>query len=211
LQLQSIDVANYHRPPAEPPQHRPPVRSRATLAALLARLARPQPEERQTAAHGLLAWPEPEARQDLRFRIAYLQDEMLGQKEEAIATYNEILADDFENLQAIVALDRLYLARGAWTELAENLERIVPPKIDLVLDRAAWTVPPVFTWMRRLADVDPAEMDRVFNMGVGLVLVVSPFYAPKVREHFASCEIETFVLGTATVGTGHVCWRDEPA
>ena len=95
--------------------------------------------------------------------------------------------------------------------LAENLERIVPPKIDLVLDRAAWTVPPVFTWMRRLADVDPAEMDRVFNMGVGLVLVVSPFYAPKVREHFASCEIETFVLGTATVGTGHVCWRDEPA
>nr|WP_276602857.1 tetratricopeptide repeat protein [Nannocystis pusilla] len=62
-------------------------------------------------------------RQELRFRIAYLQDEMLGQKEEAIATYNEILADEFENLQAIVALDRLYLARGAWTELAENLER----------------------------------------------------------------------------------------
>ena len=66
---------------------------------------------------------DPAARQDLRFRIAYLQDEMLAQKEEAIATYNEILADDFENLQAIVALDRLYLARGAWTELAENLER----------------------------------------------------------------------------------------
>ena len=62
-------------------------------------------------------------RQELRFRIAYLQDEMLAQKEDAIATYNEILADEFENLQAIVALDRLYLARGAWVELAENLER----------------------------------------------------------------------------------------
>ncbi|HEY8379115.1 MAG TPA: tetratricopeptide repeat protein, partial [Nannocystis sp.] len=66
---------------------------------------------------------DPAKRQELRFRIAYLHDEMLGQKEEAIATYNEILADDFENLQAIVALDRLYLARGAWVELAENLER----------------------------------------------------------------------------------------
>ena len=66
---------------------------------------------------------EPQARQDLRFRIAYLQDEMLGQKDEAIATYNEILADEFENLQAIVALDRLYQAGGAWALLAENLER----------------------------------------------------------------------------------------
>ena len=66
---------------------------------------------------------EPAARQDLRFRIAYLQDEMLDQKDEAIATYNEILADEFENLQAIVALDRLYLAGGSWALLAENLER----------------------------------------------------------------------------------------
>jgi tetratricopeptide (TPR) repeat protein len=66
---------------------------------------------------------EPGVRQDLRFRIAYLQDEMLDQKEEAIATYNEILADDFENLQAIVALDRLYQGRGSWAVLAENLER----------------------------------------------------------------------------------------
>jgi tetratricopeptide (TPR) repeat protein len=66
---------------------------------------------------------EPAGRQELRFRIAYLQDEMLDRKDDAIATYNEILADEFENLNAIVALDRLYLGKGAWNELAENLER----------------------------------------------------------------------------------------
>jgi tetratricopeptide (TPR) repeat protein len=48
---------------------------------------------------------------------------MLDQQEDAIATYNEVLADEDDNLQAIAALDRLYLAREAWSDLAENLSR----------------------------------------------------------------------------------------
>jgi phosphoribosylformylglycinamidine cyclo-ligase len=35
----------------------------------------------------------------------------------------------------------------------------------------------VFSWLARLGDVEPAEMERVFNMGLGMILVVSPFYA----------------------------------
>ncbi|MCA9715809.1 MAG: tetratricopeptide repeat protein, partial [Myxococcales bacterium] len=66
---------------------------------------------------------DPEDRQALRFRIAYLQDEMLKDVAEAIATYNEILADDYENVRALEALDRLYLTSELWIELAENLER----------------------------------------------------------------------------------------
>ncbi|MGB1017011.1 MAG: tetratricopeptide repeat protein, partial [Nannocystaceae bacterium] len=66
---------------------------------------------------------DPEGRQALRFQIAYIQDQMLTQVEEAIATYNEILSDDYENQKAIVALDRLYQVSEQWVELAENLER----------------------------------------------------------------------------------------
>ncbi|MEZ4452382.1 MAG: tetratricopeptide repeat protein [Nannocystaceae bacterium] len=62
-------------------------------------------------------------RQELRFRIAHIQDEMLGQPTEAITTYNEILADDYENMRALVALDRLYVGQQMWIELSENLER----------------------------------------------------------------------------------------
>ncbi|MCA9708700.1 MAG: tetratricopeptide repeat protein, partial [Myxococcales bacterium] len=65
----------------------------------------------------------PESREALRFQIARLQEEMLGQPESAIATYNEILADDDANLAAITALDRLYQQSSAWGELAENLAR----------------------------------------------------------------------------------------
>jgi tetratricopeptide (TPR) repeat protein len=66
---------------------------------------------------------DPGARETLRFQIAQLQEELLGQPQDAIATYNEILADDDANLLAITSLDRLYLQAEAFGELAENLVR----------------------------------------------------------------------------------------
>jgi tetratricopeptide (TPR) repeat protein len=66
---------------------------------------------------------DAERREHLRFQIAYLQEEMLHQNAEAIATYNEILADDDSNLRAIQALDRLYQSQGNWSDLAEILDR----------------------------------------------------------------------------------------
>lgn len=66
---------------------------------------------------------DPSAREALRFQIARLQEDMLGRRADAIATYNEILADDDVNLVAIQALDRLYQESEQWEELAENLAR----------------------------------------------------------------------------------------
>ncbi|HRI06204.1 MAG TPA: tetratricopeptide repeat protein [Nannocystaceae bacterium] len=62
-------------------------------------------------------------RQELRFRIAQILDNMLQKPLEAISTYNEILADDHENVRALTALDRLYEGQSMWIELSENLER----------------------------------------------------------------------------------------
>ncbi len=66
--------------------------------------------------------------------------------------------------------------------LRENLERILPEGIQVVIERGSWPVPPVFTWLQRLGEVEQAEMDQVFNMGIGLVLVVAPFYAESIRH-----------------------------
>jgi len=66
---------------------------------------------------------DPQLREDLRFKIASLQEDLLGSRADAIATYNEILADDETNLRAIQALDRLYRGSEQWHELAENLAR----------------------------------------------------------------------------------------
>jgi len=79
--------------------------------------------------------------------------------------------------------------------LHENLERILPPDTQAVIEPESWAVPPVFTWLQRLGEVEAAEMARVFNMGLGLVLVVSPYYASSIRHQLADCGLESFLIG----------------
>lgn len=56
--------------------------------------------------------------------------------------------------------------------ITENLPRILPSNCAAVIDRSAWSVPPLFRWVQRLGRIAEDEMWRVFNMGVGMILVV---------------------------------------
>ncbi len=91
--------------------------------------------------------------------------------------------------------------------LHENLERILPEGCKAVIRRESWPVPPVFAWLQRLGDVEQAEMDQVFNMGVGLVLVVSPYYADSIRTQFADCGLESWTIGRVISGPRGVAWE----
>lgn len=79
--------------------------------------------------------------------------------------------------------------------LAENIERILPPNRKVRLDRSAWEVPPVFGWLRGLGNVDDAEMFRVFNMGIGFVLVVNPYFAESIQRQLATQRIASWLIG----------------
>ena len=90
--------------------------------------------------------------------------------------------------------------------LHENLERILPPNVTAVIGRGSWPIPPVFRWLQRLGDVEQSEMDQVFNMGIGLVLVVSPYYADSVRSQIAECDLECWQIGHVAAGERKVIW-----
>jgi phosphoribosylformylglycinamidine cyclo-ligase len=90
--------------------------------------------------------------------------------------------------------------------LHENLARVLPPGIGVAIDRGSWHVPPVFTWLQRLGDVDDAEMYSVFNMGIGLVLVVSPYYAESIQQQLAQSGLDSWVIGRAVEGGQEVVW-----
>lgn len=90
--------------------------------------------------------------------------------------------------------------------LCENLERIVPETVRIELDRDSWPVPAVFPWLQRLGNIAPDEMDRVFNMGIGLVMVVSEFYAESIRRMLADQGCESWIIGRAVAGTRAVTW-----
>ncbi len=58
--------------------------------------------------------------------------------------------------------------------LVENVPRVLPAGVQAVLDRDAWVMPPLFDWLQREGSVADAEMHRVFNCGIGMVVVVAP-------------------------------------
>lgn len=80
----------------------------------------------------------------------------------------------------------------------ENLGRIMPSHLTFSIDFKAWPIPPVFNWVQQVGDIDTEEMFRVFNMGIGLVFVVSPYYVDSVRRMISDFGYENWVVGKIT-------------
>ncbi|MDY7540441.1 phosphoribosylformylglycinamidine cyclo-ligase [Undibacterium sp. 5I1] len=57
--------------------------------------------------------------------------------------------------------------------LVENVPRVLGDKLTAILDSKAWAMPPLFTWLQQHGGVADAEMHRVFNCGIGMVVIVS--------------------------------------
>ena len=64
--------------------------------------------------------------------------------------------------------------------LTENTHRMFPDGLSARIDSARWVRPAIFDWLQRTGNVAPAEMHRVFNCGIGMVLVVGSDVAPAV-------------------------------
>ena len=74
----------------------------------------------------------------------------------------------------------------------DNVPRVLPAGIEAVIRRGSWPVPPLYGLIERLGGVDPDEMYRVFNMGIGMIAVVE---ASRVDELRATAGEECWVLG----------------
>jgi len=85
-----------------------------------------------------------------------------------------------------------------------NLVRVLPAHLDATVDRATWTPQPVFDLVARTGRVAAAEMDRTFNLGVGMVAVVDAADADRALGVLREREVPAWVLGEVTVGTGSV-------
>ena len=79
--------------------------------------------------------------------------------------------------------------------LEENLERIIPAGLTCKIDYSAWQVPAVFSWLQKLGNVERDEMFRVFNMGIGLVLIVNEFYVNSIQKMIADSGHESWQIG----------------
>jgi len=82
--------------------------------------------------------------------------------------------------------------------IAENLERILPAGIRVDIDRSAWTVPAMFNWVQDLGGIQGPEMDRVFNMGLGLIAIVPADCADAAREAVSTEDYPAVIIGAVS-------------
>jgi len=110
----------------------------------------------------------------VKSRISDL-DQPLG---EVLLTPTRIYAKQILALAADYPIKGLAHITGGG--LTENLPRILPKGCRARVHRGAWPVPPIFQVLRKMGKVDEEELYRVFNMGIGLALVVSANHVEKL-------------------------------
>ncbi len=86
--------------------------------------------------------------------------------------------------------------------LLENLPRCLPPGAGVMIDSQTWQPQEIFTLLQELGEVSREEMYRVFNMGIGFVVVVSPKDSEKAVEILHEIREKVFVLGRVISGKG---------
>jgi phosphoribosylformylglycinamidine cyclo-ligase len=90
--------------------------------------------------------------------------------------------------------------------LSENIARAIPPNCDAMLDPTKWSLPPIFGFLRRLG-ASHAEMVKVFNMGIGFVMIVRPFFAESVLRILKRAGEQPLKIGHIRRGAGTVRMR----
>jgi phosphoribosylformylglycinamidine cyclo-ligase len=70
--------------------------------------------------------------------------------------------------------------------LVENVPRVLPENVTAILEQKAWPLPPLFQWLQKEGNVADAEMHRVFNCGIGMVVIVAAEQADQAQALLAA-------------------------
>ena len=91
--------------------------------------------------------------------------------------------------------------------LTENIPRILPPKCKACIRLGSWPVLPIFKVLKKLGQVGDAEMFRTFNMGVGMVIIISPKDVSKIQQHFTQLKQAFYLIGEIRSGKSRVVYE----
>ncbi len=88
--------------------------------------------------------------------------------------------------------------------LPENLPRCLSQGQAVKINPDSWTILPIFEWLAREGDVNPAAMFNTFNMGIGFVVLVSADQVTETIHHFQSQNIPAYAIGQVISGQGEL-------
>jgi phosphoribosylformylglycinamidine cyclo-ligase len=107
----------------------------------------------------------------------------------------------FSKISAIARVKAMAHITGGG--IADNLSRVIPGSCDARISKGRWPVPGIFDFLKTKGEVDEAEMYQVFNMGLGMMMVLSPGDERKVLSSFGR-ELGVCAVGEIVAGSGRV-------
>jgi phosphoribosylformylglycinamidine cyclo-ligase len=139
-----------------------------------------------------------------RMRLDTVLDEFGHQRTlgEELLTPTRIYARDC--LDLITECDLRALAHITGGGVPGNLGRVLPDHVDAVVDRSTWRPQPIFELVRTKGRIEDSEMESTFNMGVGMIAIVSPGDADRALAFLAGRGIESWQVGEVVEGSGTV-------
>ncbi len=84
--------------------------------------------------------------------------------------------------------------------LEGNVPRSLPANRRVIIRKDSWQVPPIFTWLQKLGNVDSKEMFTVFNMGIGFVMIVSKYFANSITNQLTKSGVPSWIIGEVVEG-----------
>jgi phosphoribosylformylglycinamidine cyclo-ligase len=88
--------------------------------------------------------------------------------------------------------------------MVENIPRVIPKGCGVEIREGTWALPPIFPFLQKTGDVPRDEMYRVFNMGVGMVIVSAPKETAAILKTLKKAGERASVVGSVVKGDGEV-------
>lgn len=90
--------------------------------------------------------------------------------------------------------------------ITENLPRVLPKGIGAEIEVGSWDVPPIFKFLQKVGNIETAEMFRVFNMGIGMLLVMDSGWVPRAIEIIEGEGYKAYEIGRTAEESEGVCY-----
>ena len=91
--------------------------------------------------------------------------------------------------------------------LLENIPRILPDGVSVQINQKSWPKPSIFSFIQKEGKISDQEMYRTFNMGIGMVLIVSDPESEKIIEELRTINYDTFLIGKVIKGNKQIIIR----
>ncbi|MHC4460177.1 MAG: phosphoribosylformylglycinamidine cyclo-ligase [Planctomycetota bacterium] len=88
--------------------------------------------------------------------------------------------------------------------LVGNIPRVLPKDCNAVIKKSSWPVPKIFTFLQKTGPVEEEEMFKVFNMGIGFVLIVAEDFANSIKKKLTKYGEKVYKIGRIATGSGKV-------